>query len=186
MEKFSGWGAGGVTWGLRRSGDGRVWFKPQSSHRLVGKASARQCKGRSLQWWSRNTERRTHFHLFSILAKLAFLSGLGFSPGAQMVKILPAMWETGVWCWVGEIPFSREGMETHSSILAWRIPWTEEPGRLQSTGWQTVGHDWVTNIFTSWFNARFSQVRIRRVKRRSSGNVFSRRAEGFRVRSREG
>ena len=34
-----------------------------------------------------------------------------------------------------------EGMATHSSILAWRIPWTEEPGRLQSTGLQRVGHD---------------------------------------------
>ena len=34
-----------------------------------------------------------------------------------------------------------EGMTTHSSILAWRIPWTEEPGGLCSTGWQRVGHD---------------------------------------------
>ena len=38
-----------------------------------------------------------------------------------------------------------KGMATHSSILAWRIPWTEEPGRLQSMGWQRVDHDWVTN-----------------------------------------
>ena len=38
-------------------------------------------------------------------------------------------------------------METHSSILAWRIPWTEEPGRLQSMGSQRVGHDWLTNTF---------------------------------------
>ena len=38
-----------------------------------------------------------------------------------------------------------EEMATHSSILAWRIPWTEEPGGLQSTGSQTVGHDWATN-----------------------------------------
>ena len=36
-------------------------------------------------------------------------------------------------------------METHSSILAWRIPWTEEPGGLQSRGLQRVGHSWVTN-----------------------------------------
>ena len=34
-----------------------------------------------------------------------------------------------------------EGMATHSNILAWRIPWTEEPGELQSMGWQRVGHD---------------------------------------------
>ena len=36
-----------------------------------------------------------------------------------------------------------KGMATHSSILAWRIPWTEEPGRLQSMGWQTIRHAWV-------------------------------------------
>ena len=40
-----------------------------------------------------------------------------------------------------------EGMTTHSSILVWRISWTEEPGRLQSMGLQRVGHDWATNIF---------------------------------------
>ena len=40
-------------------------------------------------------------------------------------------------------------MATHCSILAWRIPWTEEPGRLQSMGWQRVGHDRATNTFTS-------------------------------------
>ena len=45
--------------------------------------------------------------------------------------------------------FSKE-MVTHSSILAWRIPWTEEPGRLQSTGSQRVRHDWATSLhFTS-------------------------------------
>jgi len=41
-----------------------------------------------------------------------------------------------------------KGMATHSSILAWRIPWTEEPGGLQSMGSQRVGHDGVTNTFT--------------------------------------
>ena len=42
--------------------------------------------------------------------------------------------------WVGEDPLE-EGMAAHSSVLAWRIPWTEEPGGLQSTGSQRVGHD---------------------------------------------
>ena len=41
-----------------------------------------------------------------------------------------------------------KGMATHSSILAWRIPWAEEPGRLQSMGIQRVGHDWENNTFT--------------------------------------
>ena len=40
----------------------------------------------------------------------------------------------------------REGMAPHSSTLAWRIPWTEEPGRLQSMGLLRVGHDWVTSL----------------------------------------
>jgi len=40
-------------------------------------------------------------------------------------------------------------MATHSSILPWRIPWTEEPGRLQFIGLQRVGHDWLTNTHTS-------------------------------------
>ena len=46
--------------------------------------------------------------------------------------------------WVRKIPLEEE-METHSSILAWKIPWTEEPGGLQSMGSQRVGNDWMTN-----------------------------------------
>jgi len=58
---------------------------------------------------------------------------------AQMVKNLPAMWETWVLSQGREDPLE-EGMATYSSILAWRIPWTEEPGRLQSMELQRVGH----------------------------------------------
>ena len=50
---------------------------------------------------------------------------------AQLVNNLPAMQETQVWCLSREDPLEKE-MATNSSILAWRIPWTEEPGRLQS------------------------------------------------------
>ena len=46
---------------------------------------------------------------------------------------------------VGKIPLEKE-MAIHSSILVWRIPWTEEPGRLQSTGLSRVGHDWATSL----------------------------------------
>ena len=55
-----------------------------------------------------------------------------------MVKNLPAMWETWFGSLVGEDPLAK-GMATHSSILAWRIPWTEEPGRLQSMESQESG-----------------------------------------------
>ena len=59
---------------------------------------------------------------------------------AQIVKNPPAMWETWVRSLGWEDPLE-EGMATHSSILAWRILWTEEPGGLQSTGSQRVGRD---------------------------------------------
>ena len=58
---------------------------------------------------------------------------------AQKIKHLPAMQETRVRSLGWEDPLEKE-MAIHSSILAWRIPWTEEPGGLQSTGWQRVGH----------------------------------------------
>ena len=59
---------------------------------------------------------------------------------AQIVKNLPAMQETQVQSLGQEDPLE-ESMAAHSSILAWRIPWTEEPGALQSLGSQRVGHD---------------------------------------------
>ena len=59
---------------------------------------------------------------------------------AQRVKCLPAMWETWVQSQSWEDPPEKE-MATHSSTLAWKIPWTEEPSRLQSKGSQRVRHD---------------------------------------------
>ena len=59
---------------------------------------------------------------------------------AQMVKRPPAMYETQVPSLGWEDPLEKE-MATHSSTLAWKIPWTEEPGGLQSMGSQRVGHD---------------------------------------------
>ena len=67
----------------------------------------------------------------------------GASLLAQMVKNLPAMQEAWVLSLGWEDPMD-ENMGTHSNILAWRIPWREEPGGVQSTGWQRVGHDWAT------------------------------------------
>ena len=59
---------------------------------------------------------------------------------AQIVKNLPAMQETWIQFLSQEDPLEK-GMATHSSILAWEIPWTEEPGELQSMGSHRVGHD---------------------------------------------
>ena len=65
---------------------------------------------------------------------------------AQMVKRLPTMPETRVQSLDQEAPLEKE-MATHSSILAWKIPWRKEPSRLQSTGSQRVGHDWATSLY---------------------------------------
>ena len=66
--------------------------------------------------------------------------GMGFLNGL-VVNNLPAMQETGVWSLGGEDPLE-EGMATHSSILARKIPWTEEPVGLQFIGSQRVRHNW--------------------------------------------
>ena len=64
---------------------------------------------------------------------------------AQMVKNLPAMAETWVWA-LGQKDPLEKGMSTHFSTLAWRISWTEEPGRLQSMGWQKeLNTTWLSN-----------------------------------------
>ena len=68
--------------------------------------------------------------MFKVLASLV----------AQLVKNLPAVQETWIQSLGWEDPLEKE-MVTHSSILAWKISWTEEPGGLQSVGSQRVGHD---------------------------------------------
>ena len=64
-----------------------------------------------------------------------------------MVKNLPATWVMQVRS-LGQADSLEKQMATHSSILAWKIPWTKEPSGLQSIGLQRVRHDWVTNTFT--------------------------------------
>ena len=84
----------------------------------------------------------------------------GTSLVAQRLKRLPGMRETGVQSLGREDTLEKE-MATHSSTLAWRIPWKEEPGRLQSMGSQRVGQDWATSL-TYLFPAdlaRFSRNR---------------------------
>ena len=73
------------------------------------------------------------FFLYNIMYPVTILV-------AQTAKNLPAMRETWVQSLDQEDPLEK-GMTTHSSILAWRIPWTEEPGGLQSMGLQRVRHD---------------------------------------------
>ena len=74
---------------------------------------------------------------------------------AQTVKHLPAMRETWVRSLGWEGPLEKE-MATYCSTLAWKIPWMEEPGRLQPTGSKSVGHNWVTSI--SIFNFIYTLI----------------------------
>ena len=68
----------------------------------------------------------------------------------RVVKNLPAMWDTRVQSLSRKDPLEKK-MATHSSILAWRVPWTEKMAGLQSMGSQRVRHDWETNVFTFFF-----------------------------------
>ena len=74
--------------------------------------------------------------------------GGGCFPETQRIKNLPAVQETWVWSLGQEDPLEEE-MATYSSLVAWKIPWTEEPGRLQCTGSQRVRQDWATNSTTT-------------------------------------
>ena len=76
-------------------------------------------------------------------------------PGSLVINNLPAMQETRIWSLGQEDPLEKK-MATHSSILAWRIPWTEKPSRLQSIGSQRTGQNWVTN--TMIMSVQFSSV----------------------------
>ena len=71
---------------------------------------------------------------------LGFTKHTGYSLVAQTLKRLPTMLETQVYL-LGREDLLEKEMATHSNILAWKIPWTEEPGRLQSMGSQRVEHD---------------------------------------------
>ena len=84
-------------------------------------------------------------HWVSIRFTLGFPGGAGGQEPACQCRRLKR-W--GFDPWVGNI-LLEEGMAPHSSNLAWRSPWTEEPGGLQSMGLQRVGHDWVTNTHTN-------------------------------------
>ena len=88
-----------------------------------------------------------HLLLLSFLITAKCFAYSRTSHMAQTVKTLPAKQENWV-CFLGWEDPLEKGMATHSSILAWRIPWTEDPGGLQSMGLWRVRRDWATNTFT--------------------------------------
>ena len=83
--------------------------------------------------------------IFTITVKVTMSTELE----SQSLKSLPAMWKTWVQSLGWEDPLEKE-IATHSSILAWRIPWMKEPDGLQSMGSQRVGHNWATSLSLSF------------------------------------
>ena len=82
------------------------------------------------------------FEIYVFVCVCVCLCMSGFL-GGSVVKNPPTKQEKCVQSLGQEDPLEKE-MSTHSSILTWKIPWTEESGRLQSTGWQIIGHDLAT------------------------------------------
>ena len=133
-----------------------------------------------------SSERRTTVNCKPLLLEW------GTSLVAQMVKRLPAMRETWVQSLGQEDPLEKE-MATQSSTLAWKIPWMEELGRLQSMGSQTAGHDWATSfhvirIDPLWALLQilledtlllFSKARIRACSPEARGENIPKKREGF-------
>ena len=108
--------------------------KTQSSFKYLN------CRSKSvmLPIWSANCTENSYLEVFWATRGSRRPAA---SQVALVVKNLPAMQEMQIRSLGGEDPLE-EGMKTHSSILSWRIPWTEEPGGLQSIGSQRVGHNW--------------------------------------------
>ena len=96
----------------------------------------------------------------------------GASLVAQKVKNLPAVIQETPVQSLGWEDLLEKGMATHSSILVWRIPWTEGPGELQSMGSQRVRHDQVTNNLLSTQGHGFPTVRDAALERVSTVRVF--------------
>ena len=100
------------------------------------------------------------------------IHNIGASLVAQTVKNLPTMRENWVWSLGWEDPLEK-GMAIHSRMLAWRIPCTQEPDGLQSTGWQKVRRDWRTlhtcvyNINLKKKNSVSGFTRFKRVEKNS-------------------
>ena len=121
--------------------------------------SSNPCMGRLRSWGvTRTMSGRATTLCGMTLWQIVKLIPVGM---AQMVKNLPAMRETQVRSLGWEKP-PGEGKGNHSSILAWRIPWIKEPGRLKSIGSQRVRHDWTTTLsfFLLWRNRILPSLRF--------------------------
>ena len=117
--------------------------------------------GRRKRWTGRAQRVRRAVNLCSLI--LWRWTHIIWAPWvAQTVKNPPAVQETWVLS-LGREDSLKKGMATASSTFAWRIPWTEKPGGLQSMGSQTVGHDWGINTHTHTHTRHYTFVQIHRM-----------------------
>ena len=117
----------------------------KSQKQLSGNIDGSRTKQRFLKWTTASLKLAAVILIDQAILIEHTLCDKQASLVAQTVKHLPAIWETWVRSLGREDPLEKE-MATHSSTLAWKIPWTEEPGMLQSMGSQRVGHDWATSL----------------------------------------
>ena len=105
--------------------------------------------GNGYPLWYSGLENFMECTVHGVAKSQTWLSNFKDFPVAKMVENLPVIQETQ-----GSIPgsgkSSGEGNAIHSNILTWRIPWAEEPGRLQSMGLQRIGHDWSNLCRHTW------------------------------------
>ena len=127
-----------------------MWERQQDGQQAEDRIEWRQGLGQSLYWGrARQSLGLANLNNMGRLWVIGVPLIAWVSLVAQMVKNLPAMLKIWVWS-LGWEDLLEKGMATHSSILAWAIPWTEEPGGLESMGSQRVGYNWGTNTITSW------------------------------------
>ena len=136
MGKQGGWHRVGLLSVPQR----QVWWPVVSTPSTVSMGGI---QGRSDEWMN--------CYRFKMALAVSFLGSSPLLYLSLTVKRLHAVQETWVRSLGWEDPLEKE-MATHSSTLAWKIPWTEEPGRLQSMGSQRVGHDWATSVFSKGTN----------------------------------
>ena len=115
----------------------------------TGMGNSEECQIKLFVLCSINTDYCSTLHNSTSMRylKLSLLETVRASQVVQMVKNLPAAWQTQVRS-LGQEDALEKGMATHSSILAWRIPWAEAPGGLPFMGLQRGTHNWVTNKHT--------------------------------------
>ena len=122
-------------------------YKCQVLSDLKNSKKKKKCRFRNNISWSSVVISSENVRLFCVWAIKFYMQTLRTSLVAQTVKNLLAIQETLVQ-FLSQEDLLEKGMATHSSVLACRIPWTEEPGELQPMGLQRTGHHWATNTYT--------------------------------------